>query len=269
MPLPPLSKNAGSPASKKYLGKLFISPLLRGPFFIFLIILTILLSLGTWQVFRLHWKQNLLQTQALQLQKPLLKGEDILNLAYQNPNGSSLNYRMACVQGVLVLGLPFKLLGQSLNGQNGYHIVAPLKITPSNYLLVDMGWVPAKLPLDQVELPQGLIKISGILLKTSGRTSYTPSNVYTKQELFSIEPLEIHKMLRDSQSSFPVPVYLRRLSANAWVDPYPHPLTPPTAPRNWHLAYAITWYFLALIWTGIFYHYVRMRFLLPTRQSSV
>ena len=234
-----------------YLGYL-VKPGLRGFFAFFIITFIFLLTLGTWQLRRLEWKNDLIHSINQNLAKPPVDIDDLVTDTISKEQ--SPDYRRFTITGTLENEKPFRILSKVHKDQLGYHLIVPFTLSNGARLLVNLGWMPLDKSIKDITFPESPITISGIAKSTTGRTSYTPENNYQTHELFSLDPVEVAQ-----EKSWPslLPFYLVRISKGAFTQDTPVPLEEKIAITNSHLGYAITWYLLALFWGLIFTFYAR------------
>ena len=229
-------------------------PKLKRPFIFFIVLFLLLLGLGTWQIVRLDAKNALVRT----MDQNLAQSPAELLSVIEAPTVLShlLEYRPVSLQGNLEGELAFQLMSRVQEGENGYHVIVPVLLEGGERILVDMGWVPTSQSFKALKLPKGTVSLKGILLKGTGRNTFTPLNQYPNKILYSIDPKEMAKAL---QWPTLLPFYIIQTSTFEGKDGYPKPSKAIFTVRNFHLQYAITWYLLALIWGCIFALFVRQR----------
>jgi surfeit locus 1 family protein len=212
-----------------------------------LVLVVILLSLGTWQVERLHWKENLIADIATRSQIPPL---DIAAVP-QDADLSSLEYRKAIVTGQFMHLHEFHVIAISLDGQGGYHILTPFLLDDGRYLLVNRGWVPydKKTP-DTREVGQiaDKVTLSGIVrLPHAGwlqPNNNSDTNIWYSQDLSAMA----HKM--GIEEFMPI-----LLDVDSTPNKGGYPIGGQTRveiPNN-HLGYALTWFGLAIALACIYF----------------
>ena len=234
-----------------YLGYL-VKPGLRGFFSFFLMTFVLLLVLGTWQLRRLEWKNDLIQTINQNLAKLPVDLDSLITDTISK--GQVPDYRRVKITGTLEKDKPFKILSKVHKDQLGYHLVVPFTLSNGARLLVNLGWMPLTKSIEDIDVPQSPLTISGIAKSSTGRTAYTPDNNYQTHDLFSLDPLEVAH-----EKTWPtlLPFYIVTLSKGVFTQEYPVPLDEKIRITNSHLGYAITWYLLALFWGLIFTFYAR------------
>lgn len=136
--------------------------------------LLVLLALGTWQMQRLWWKTNLIQSMEDRVAAPAV------DLPAGAIDVAEWEYRRVRVSGRFLHEREFHLLAVSPNGQHGYQIVTPLRRAGAgDAVLVNRGWVPserkdpATRPLGQIA---GEVTLAGIARKPWDQGLFVPDN---------------------------------------------------------------------------------------------
>ena len=193
-----------------------------------------LISLGTWQLQRLAWKNDLIEQ---------------LNTAYESENSATLDLENINPDGFTygrVSGtfLPHKaiLLGpRTRNKEIGHDLLVPLKVS-NRTLIINMGWT--KYSLD--ELPIYHLKNKNVwfegLVRTPKWNSFTPENVPAENLWYKADINEIAEV-KDLKS--PYPFVLRAENASHKFDAA-FPNNERLMPNNNHMQYALFWFSLAL-----------------------
>lgn len=208
-----------------------------------------LISLGNWQIYRLHWKQDLISK--------VQKRSELLPISSERLETFSINelknfeFASTIVEGHYLYRLEFKLLGRTHTGKAGYHIITPFQLKTKKILLVDRGWVP--FDAQSISRPTGLLKIKGVIRLNSERNYFTPENDFSSRELYFITPSEIKIQTGLKEL---LPFYICA-SDNKQPNVFPLSSSGPLKLRNFHLAYALTWYTLALGLGIIFFFFKR------------
>lgn len=210
----------------------------------------ILISLGNWQIYRLQWKENLISTLQKRSECPPLSNEELETFSLSDLK--NFEFAPAFVEGHYLYELEFQLLGRTYKGQAGYHVITPFQLKTKKILLIDRGWVP--FGVQSITRPTGLLKIKGIIRLNSEKNLFTPDNNFSTYELYSILPSEI-----ETQTSLKglLPFYLCATDTTP-PNVFPVSLPAPFKLRNFHLAYALTWYTLAL-GLGIIYFFFKRK----------
>ena len=216
-----------------------------------------LLTLGTWQLQRLYWKEALVEKLQTRAAAPPValpkKPADLADL-------DSLEYRRVRVSGTFAHEKEFHLVYRSLNGNPGVHVITPLIRADGDagggggVILVSRGWVP----FDKKEAAnrlqgqiKGAVTIDGIVRLVKGQGRFTPDNEPKKNFWFFIDPPAMAAARGlPLQPNFYVQADNKNVPGGF---PLGHQWT--LKVRNDHLQYAITWYALAVALFVIFLLY--------------
>lgn len=132
------------------------------------VMMAVLLSLGTWQVKRLEWKQNLLAEMDQRMAaEPVPLPAEIHDIA-------ALEYSPVTIKGHFIKGHEFLLKPRVENGKTGYHLVMPFKPLEGPVVFVDRGWVDDE-SLKVFPREYGRMTVSGIVALPH-RNYFTPDN---------------------------------------------------------------------------------------------
>jgi len=208
-----------------------------GPTLATAVMLVLMIGLGTWQVQRLHWKENLIQTINERIHTAPI---DVATVE------GDADYRPAKVSGLFQHDHTLYLLALSKTGEGGYHILTPLELDDGRSLLVDRGWVPYD-HKDNFFRPIGPVILTGVL-RLPEHSWVQPHNDPPQNNWYGIDLIAMAKATN-------VPAflpYVLELDATPNMGGYPlGGQTRVTLPNN-HFGYALTWYGLALILLIIF-----------------
>jgi surfeit locus 1 family protein len=196
--------------------------------------------LGTWQVYRLYLKNNL-----------------ISNLQ-NNLKTSSINFNVDIDKEYTKVlfkkkDLNTKIFLYHLNkGEIGFKVIVPYEINSSLLVLVDKGWIRK----DKINLIKNTLFnddiIEGYTKKIREKNLFTPNNNIKEDFLYSVEIDNLKKSL--NKNIYPL-LIIQTSKTNKDIIPNDFEVRLP----NNHLQYAITWYGLA-IFTIIFFLYYRKKF---------
>ena len=207
-------------------------------FFIFFIFT--ILSLGTWQVYRLYLKNNLISD----LEKNLKTSSINFNVDIDKEYTKVLFKKK---------DLNTKIFLYHLNkGEIGFKVIVPYEINSSLLVLVDKGWIRK----DKINLIKNTLFnddiIEGYTKKIREKNLFTPNNNIKEDFLYSVEIDNLKKSL--NKNIYPL-LIIQTSKTNKDIIPNDYEVRLP----NNHLQYAITWYGLALF-TIIFFLYYRKKF---------
>ncbi len=207
-------------------------------FFIFFIF--IVLSLGTWQVFRLHSKSQLIS--------------DLENNLKRNSIDFNVDIDKEYTKVLLKKkNLKSKIFLYHLNkGEIGFKVIIPYEVNSSLLVLVDKGWIRK----DKINsIKNSLFNddiIEGYTKKIREKKLFTPKNNIKEDFLYLVEIDNLKKSL--NKNIYPLLIIQTSKTKKDIIPNDYH-----VGLSNNHLQYAITWYGLALF-TIIFFLYYRRKF---------
>jgi surfeit locus 1 family protein len=219
-----------------------------------LVALAILIGLGTWQLQRKAWKENLIsQIETRAYGEP---GSLVPEAEWDTWRADQDEFRKVRLTGTFlhpfeapVYGLaPGERQGAPLQG---YFLLTPLRLTTGAIVVVNRGFIPTDLrdPATRSQSqPSGEVTVTGLVRAPEDRNSFTPSDEPARNLWFARDPQAIAK----AHNLERVAPFL--VDADASPNPGGWPkggLTPLTLPNN-HLQYAITWFGIALTLVGVF-----------------
>lgn len=220
-----------------------------------LLMLLVLSGLGTWQVYRLHWKAGVLaQIAAAEAAPPV-------SLTEYSAANTPPPYTKVSATGRFRFDCAAQFGAEVRDTRAGPTIGAdqlvPLELAGAATILVDRGWIPQKreTPLDD---PPGLVTVTGYVRPTETPHWFSPRDDEAARQFYTLDPEAIGRAtgIRDLA---PFTLVALGLSTS---DSYPAPRQHLPRPPNNHLSYVITWYGLAVALVVIFGVWVR-KALLP------
>jgi surfeit locus 1 family protein len=211
-----------------------------------LIALAILISLGTWQVERLHWKEGLLADIAERRAAAPVPLADIEAMAAQ---GGDIEYRTVTATGRYINNKERHFFA-TWRGQTGYYIYTPLQLADGRYLFVNRGFVPYENKEPEMRMQGQLTDqqtVTGLArAKLPGKpSSLVPDNDVAKN-IFYWKDLDVMASSVDLDKADVLPFFL---DADSTPNPAGFPIggvTQVDLPND-HLQYAFTWYGLAAV----------------------
>lgn len=212
--------------------------------------LIVLIGLGTWQVERLHWKENLIATREARSTAPPIA------LPADDADAASFEFSKARAVGRFLHDKEMLLAARSLNGNVGFHVVTPLATSDGRAILVDRGWIPVELK-DAGTRPAGElagnVTVEGFLRGSQKPSWLVPDNRPEESVWFYVD---VPAMAKWAGLIHARPYFLE-------AGPEPNPGGYPIGgqsrielPNN-HLQYAITWYSFAVSLAVIYFLYHR------------
>jgi len=187
----------------------------------------VLLSLGSWQLYRLNWKLDLIS--------------EIENSLKINPvelsKSNNKNYLRIKTSGTVDFDKQIYLYNLNNSGKPGFEVINPILIGNENYL-INRGWIPFN-KKDKAEI--NLINtnhIIGTLKKQSKANSFKPENDIEKNYWFTLDRDDIFSYTGKKFSKYII--YIN----GDYKTPEPKVITANVS--NNHKKYAITWFSMAI-----------------------
>ena len=194
-------------------------------FIIFFIL--VFVSLGTWQIIRLNWKNNLIFEIENSLKNPPV---ELSNINHEN-------YLRVKTSGNIDFEKQIYLYNLNENGTPGFEVINPLSVNQKHYL-INRGWIPFE-KKDMQEINEFDEKNIVGTLKLQGRKNiFKPDNDIEKNYWFSLDREDIMKFTGKEFSKYII--YLN----GDYKFPKPKKITANIS--NNHKKYAITWFSLAI-----------------------
>ena len=204
--------------------------------FVYFFIL-IFLSLGFWQIIRLNWKLELIESI-----NTSIKSDPVTFNGHDPKNFLKIKF-----DGIVNNEDIIYLYSLNENGEPGFDLINPITINNKNFLL-NRGWIPR----DQKNNDFSIFnkKFSGILKLKSKFNYFKPENDIQENYWFTLKDEDLTKFtglsfspyiifeINESNDSFPIP---KNIEANL---------------SNNHLKYSLTWFSLAI---SIFLIYLYFR----------
>ena len=194
--------------------------------FVYFIIL-VLLSLGSWQLYRLTWKLDLIKQ---------IEGS-LKNKPVKLSSSEKKNYLRIKTSGNINFEKQIYLYNLNESGKPGFEVINPILINNENYL-INRGWIPFD-KKDQLEI--NLINeknIIGTLKIQSKENSFKPKNDIEKNYWFTLDRKDVFKYTGKEFSK-----YIIYLNGDYRL-PKPKVITAKIS--NNHKKYAISWFSMAI-----------------------
>ncbi len=191
-------------------------------FFIFVFI-----GLGTWQIIRLNWKNNLILEIENSLKNPPVE------LAQSNKE----NFLKIKTSGSIDFDKQIYLYNLNESGTPGFEVINPITIGDENFL-INRGWIPFEKKGTQEINVFDQKNIIGTLKLQGRKNIFKPDNDLDENYWFSLNREDILKFTGKNFSK-----YIIYLDGNYQL-PRPKKITANIS--NNHQKYAITWFSLAL-----------------------
>ncbi|ANL45726.1 surfeit locus 1 family protein [Rhizobium phaseoli] len=211
-----------------------------------LIALAILISLGTWQVERLHWKEGLLADIAARQAAAPVPLADIEAIA---ASGGDIEYRKVTATGRYINNKERHFFA-TWRGQTGFYVYTPLELADGRVLFVNRGFVPYENKEPEMRMQGQLTDqqtVTGLArAKLPGKpSSLVPDNDVAKN-IFYWKDLDVMAESVGLEKGRVIPFFV---DADSTPNPAGLPIggvTQVDLPND-HLQYAFTWYGLAAV----------------------
>tara|TARA_X000001036_G_scaffold70351_1_gene61655 strand:+ start:1678 stop:2397 length:720 start_codon:yes stop_codon:yes gene_type:complete len=202
---------------------------------------TIFCALGTWQLYRLQWK--------LELISEITSGLDSKPIEYSN--SIKKNYQRVTSKGKFNFDDQIYLYSLNEKGKPGYDVITPFSTNKNEKVLINRGWIERELKgnLDINSKTNSDQRIVGLLRKIYKPNMFKPSNDTVNNVWFSINLEELKEVTGEQFNEFVI-----FLEDNQAKTPLPKKISI-DVPNN-HLKYAITWYAISI---SIVFYYLYFR----------
>lgn len=210
-------------------------------------------ALGTWQVNRLSWKEDLIARVEGRVKAAPVEAPG----AAQWPaiNAENHEYRHVRITGSFLHELSAKVQATTKLG-SGYWLLTPLRTPDGSIVLINRGFIPQKsLDAQQLSVPAGVTTVTGLLRMSEPGGGFLRENHPAQSRWYS---RDVQAIAQASGLAKVAPYFIDADAASESVydhvsyQPARYPvggLTVVSFPNN-HLVYALTWYALALMTIG-------------------
>jgi surfeit locus 1 family protein len=223
-----------------------------------LAVAAVLVGLGTWQLQRRTWKEDLLASIDARAKLPPATGLPLADCRPADGPADPCEYRPVSLtvtfdgfERHVFIAVPQRADGF---GGPGFWVFARAALADGGSLYVNRGFVPQRFkePVSRKDVaPAGPMAVTGVLRRAEARGRLSGANDPLRNVYYVRDPAEFD----DCPDCRPRRVSLQDyyLDMQAPVPPggLPRPMVGTLAIPNRHLEYALTWYALALTWLVI------------------
>ena len=201
-------------------------------------LLMMLLFLGTWQYYRLDWKQTILNNISTNANMEVVNFENIL------ANGDDVDYRNVVISGDFDYDKVIFLYA-SHDSQQGYYVLNILRTEIGKNVLINRGWISRILKQNFYKDKNffGFHKVYGQVIPNAFQKPRFAqiSNDEVHNEWFWIDVSEISKLYGLMIENYVIWQTNNEAKDGLLIQ---HPVTQNI--HNRHFEYMLTWYFLSL-----------------------
>ena len=202
---------------------------------------TVFCALGTWQLYRLQWKLEIINEITLGLNSSPI----------EYSNSIKKNYQRVIIVGKFNYDKQIYLYSLSESGKPGYDVITPFVTNKNENVLINRGWINKELKgKPSINFKKGSQqKIVGLLRKIYKPNIFKPENDVKNNVWFSINLNDLKEITGKQFNDFVI-----FLEDNQVQSPLPKKISI-DVPNN-HLKYAITWYAISI---SIIFYYLYFR----------
>ncbi len=234
------------------------------------------IALGTWQVYRLQWKLDLIE----RVERRVHSAPQALPApaSWSQLDAKAVEYQPSSLQGQWLTDKTVLTQAATALG-SGFWVLTPLQQADGSQVLVNRGFVPDTLRRDWAGGPQlaaatptGEVRVTGLLRATEPKGGFLRDNdpqaerwfsrdvqaIAQAQGLTQVAPFFIDEGLPDGSAEL-VGEQKRSSASDLQSQQWPRAGLTQVRFVNNHLVYALTWYGLALMVAGATWLVLRKR----------
>lgn len=202
--------------------------------FVFISISILTFILGSWQLFRLNWKNDLMDNINNSIINPDL---------FSNDNKYNNLVSVKLDKNYTILDKPIFIESKTFKGKPGYHLILPLKYNNEIFSVINFGWFKDK-DFDQVKnIIKKYLAVNNAKVYirefNSDKPFFTPENNLLNNTWYSVNKNDFNQFYK---YEFPSKYYFVLLDDRITK----YSFNPLVFLRNNHLNYSITWFLLSL-----------------------
>ncbi len=202
--------------------------------FVFISISILTFILGSWQLFRLNWKNDLMDNINNSIINPDL---------FSNDNKYNNLVSVKLDKNYTIFDKPIFIESKTFKGKPGYHLILPLKYNNEIFSVINFGWFKDK-DFDQVKnIIKKYLAVNNAKVYirefNSDKPFFTPDNDLLNNTWYSVNKNDFNQFYK---YEFPSKYYFVLLDDRITK----YSFNPLVFLRNNHLNYSITWFLLSL-----------------------
>lgn len=211
------------------------------PFFFGILGTVVLVSLGTWQLQRMAWKEGVIAEINARIASDPVALPDPIDVERDK-------YLPVAVSGTITED-EIHLLASTRDAGAVYRLVSAFETDGGRRIMIDRGWM--KTADKDAARPAHDVDVVGNLHWPDERDSFTPANDVDSNIWFARDVDQMAEVLNTE----PVLLIVREDSDKGAIAT-PLPVDTAALPNN-HLEYVLTWYGLAIVWVAMTLYYLR------------
>ena len=216
-------------------------------------------ALGSWQVQRLHWKQDLIARVGQRVHAAPVPAPGPQD--WPRVSAAADEYRRVKASGTLLTAQAAKVQASTELG-SGYWLMAPLRAADGSVIMINLGFISMEQARSALPLqPAGAFEVSGLLRISEPGGGFLRDNDPAADRWYS---RDVAAIAATRGLPAPAPYFIdadaasaARLPAGDGAGVAPVGGLTVIAFHNSHLVYALTWYGLALMMAGACFWVVR------------
>lgn len=213
----------------------------------------VLCSLGTWQLHRLEWKEDLLARIHEQDQTPLTQ----LSATSLTPENEFLKGRLS---GQYLFEKEIALQPRTNEGTPGVHIITPYILEDGNTVLINRGWAPLDYAVKTPAASPSSVDV--IIRKPAKPNIFVPKNMPEEDEWYALD-IDAIATAKKIKNRLPVLGYVLD-NTDGENASYPDATALKIHINNNHLQYAFFWFAMAVVMLIVY----GVRFIKPVKKSA-
>lgn len=211
------------------------------PLFFGILGTVVLVSLGTWQLQRMAWKEGVIAEINARIASDPVALPDPIEVERDK-------YLPVAVSGTITEH-EIHLLASTRDAGAVYRLVSAFETEGGRRIMIDRGWI--KTEEKDAARPAHAVDVVGNLHWPDERDSFTPANDVDGNIWFARDVDQMADVLKTE----PVLLIVREDSDKGAIAT-PLPVDTAALPNN-HLEYVLTWYGLAIVWVAMTLYYLR------------